>query len=92
MKWLRELALRWLGFHTPTALSADNGNVNPLPMMSHWENPKSLTVVQVRNGFLICHRIYNPNGPDSVDAIFAPDASSLGPMLIAELSALRLKK
>lgn len=91
MKWLRELALRWLGFHHPVTLGKA-GSDSPLPMMSHWENPKSLSVVQVRNGFLICHRIYNPNGPDNVDAIFAPDADSLGPMLIAELSALRLKK
>lgn len=91
MRWLRELVLRWLGFHHPAALGKDGGD-SPLPMMSHWENPKALVVVQVKNGFLICHRIYNPNGPDAVEATFAPDADSLGPMLIAELAVLRLKK
>lgn len=94
MKRLRNMLLRWLGF-LPDAdlpLGAKSNECMPLALLGSWENPKSLVVVPVKNGFLICNRIYNPNGPDNIEAIFAPDADALGPMLIAEMSAVRLKK
>jgi hypothetical protein len=46
----------------------------------------------VRNGFLLCRRTYNPNGPDKVDAIYAATAEELGPLIIAELAMVRLTK
>ncbi len=92
MKWLRKRLLRWLGFE-PTHGDAIKGeNLSPLPMMAHWENPKAMVVVPVKNGFLICNRVYNPNGPDPIEATYAPDAAALGPLLIAEMTAMRLKK
>ena len=94
MKWLRNRMLRWLGLYSgaEAAVPRSSNEVMPLPLLGSWENPKSLVVVPVKNGFLICNRIYNPNGPDLIEAIFAPDADALGPMLIAEMTAMRLKK
>jgi hypothetical protein len=46
----------------------------------------------VRNGFLICRRTYNPNGPDKVDAVYAATIEDLGPLIVAELATVRLTK
>lgn len=94
MSWLRNRLLRWLGLYSGAEAPSlvKHNEVTPLPQIGSWENPKSLVVVPVKNGFLICNRIYNPNGPDNIEAIFAPDADALGPMLIAEMTAMRLKK
>lgn len=94
MSWLRNKLLRWLGLYSgvDAATPIKSNECVPLALLGSWENPKSLVVVPVKNGFLICNRIYNPNGPDNIEAVFAPDADALGPMLIAEMTAMRLKK
>jgi hypothetical protein len=52
----------------------------------------TLTVVAIRNGFLVTRRVYNPNGPDRIEATYAANADDLGPQIIAELAQLRLTK
>ena len=52
----------------------------------------ALTVVAIRNGFLVTRRVYNPNGPDRIEATYAATADDLGPQIIAELAQLRLTK
>lgn len=95
MNWLRKWLLRWL--HGQNSLGAmpekarDDGMVL-LGIMSHTESPNTVTTLPIRNGFLICRRVYNPNGPDKVEATFAASAEELGPLLIAELTALRIHK
>ena len=96
MSWLRNRVLAWLGGHpegglAPAGLGKDVGSI-PLLHLANPENPKALSVVTIRNGFLICSRTYNPNGPDKVEAIFAETADNLGPMLVAEMAAMRITK
>lgn len=68
------------------------GGNSLLDVMSHSEAPATLTVLPIRNGFLICRRIYNSTGPDEVLALFVATAEELGPLLVAEMAAMRLKK
>jgi len=63
-----------------------------LDAMTEEGSPGSLTVVAIRNGFLITRRTYNPNGPDRIEATYAANADDLGPQIIAELAQLRLTK
>jgi len=63
-----------------------------LDAMAEEGSPGSLTVLAIRNGFLITRRTYNPSGPDRIDATFAANADDLGPQIIAELAQLRLTK
>ena len=63
-----------------------------LDAMAEEGSPGSLTVLAIRNGFLIARRTYNPSGPDRIDATFAANAEDLGPQIIAELAQLRLTK
>jgi hypothetical protein len=55
------------------------------------DNPAALLVAPIENGFLIMTRKYNPNGPDSVSAMFAADAESLSAALLNRLAQARLK-
>lgn len=63
-----------------------------LNMLSHWENKQNLSVVPINNGFLICTRVYNPNGPDYIEATHVADVETLGTTIVAQLAAMRLKK
>ena len=63
-----------------------------LDAMTEEGSPGSLTVVAIRNGFLITRRTYNPNGPDRIEATYAANADDLGPQIIAELAQMRLTK
>jgi hypothetical protein len=92
MNWLRKIVRRWLD-----AVPAANGEAaisrgNLLDQMSDYSNPTAVSVVPVRNGFLICRRTYNPNGPDKVDAVYAATIEDLGPLIVAELATVRLTK
>ena len=91
MSLLRKLLVDWL--LPPPSVAAKSGDGNTLlSIMSHSESAGVLTVLPIRNGFLICTRTFNPNGPDRVDALHVGDAEELGPLLVAELAAARLKK
>ena len=83
------------------AAPGSNGKdaVMPMPKRSHMldamteeGSPGSLTVVAIRNGFLVTRRVYNPNGPDRIEATYAANADDLGTQIIAELALLRLTK
>lgn len=63
-----------------------------LDAMTEEGSPGSLTVVAIRNGFLVTRRVYNPSGPDQIVATYAANAADLGPQIIAELAQLRLTK
>ncbi len=63
-----------------------------LDSMSEEGSPGSLTVIPIRNGFLVTRRTYNPQGPDRIDATYAADANDLGAQIIAELAQMRLTK
>lgn len=91
MNWLRGLMLRWLGFHQPSMALHDDG-VTPLHFMAHRDNPDAFSVVPIRNGFLVCRRKNNPNGPDPVEAVFVASADELGSTLLAEMVSRRLVK
>ena len=56
------------------------------------DNPASINVISIRNGFLAAYRVYNPNGPDSIEATFASSAEELGPLIVAMLAAQRITK
>ena len=94
MNWLRKVVHRWLN-PMPVDSIAVASDQYPVPMllqMSSPDNPSACSVVAVRNGFLLCRRIYNQNGPDRVDAVYAATAEDLGPLIVAELAMVRLTK
>jgi hypothetical protein len=95
VNWLRKRVLHWL--HGPVVLGsapekARDDGATLLSIMSHTESPNTVTALPIRNGFLICRRVYNPNGPDKVEATFAASAEEIGPLLIAEMAVTRLNK
>lgn len=92
MNWLRDLMLRWLGFHQPSVAAKSNDGGALLSILSHSESAGVLTVLPIRNGFLICARTFNPNGPDKIDAVYTASADELGPLLVAEMATRRLTK
>ncbi len=75
-----------------TAPSGEGSANQVLNMLSHWENKQNLSVVPINNGFLICTRVYNPNGPDYIEATHVADVETLGTTIVAQLAAMRLKK
>lgn len=92
MSWLRRLIVDWL-LPPPSVAGAKSIDGNTLlGIMSDSESAGVLTVLPIRNGFLICTRSFNPNGPDRVDALYSGNVEELGPLLVAELAAARLKK
>ena len=92
MSWLRRAVRRWLEGPMQEASSMGiRGHTDVLQIMSSSENPKTLTVTPIRNGFLVMGRRYNPSGPDSVDATFAATVEDLTTVLIADLVAARIK-
>ena len=85
-QWLRNWLLR------PTnEMPVSNRRMSPLNVMAHADNSATLTVVPIRNGFLLCNTNYNPNGPDKVEATFASGVSELHDALVVQLTAARLK-
>jgi hypothetical protein len=87
-QWLRDL-LPQKGTDGVVLRSHNEGT--PLHLLAAQENPAALSVIPIRNGFLVCSRVYNPNGPDRVEAIFASEVVELSDRLIAEMTARRLK-
>ncbi len=92
MRWLRRMVRRWLEGPMPeVAPMGSRGQSEVLAVMASSDNPKTLTVTPIRNGFLVMGRNYNPNGPDKIDATFAATAEELTTVLIADLVAARIK-
>ena len=97
MNWLRRAILRWLhagstDARNPFELKEGDGGPALLDMLASTEQTQSINIVPVANGFLLCRRAWNPNGPDKLTATYAAGAEDLGPMLIAELATARLTK
>lgn len=97
MNWLRKAMLRWLhagstDARNPFGLKGGDGGSSLLDMLASTEQTQNINVVPVSNGFLLCRRVWNPNGPDKLTATYAAGAEDLGPMLIAELATARLTK
>lgn len=94
MNWLRKRVLRWL--HKDAMIGvpekARDDGMMLLNMLSHTESPNTVTAVPISNGFLVCRRAYNANGPDKVTAVFAATAEEIGPLLIAEMAVMRFTK
>jgi len=87
--------LRRLAHSLGGAAAPNTPEVVAAPMMHRLvdpDNPVSINVIAIRNGFLAAYRVYNPNGPDRIDATFAPSAEELGPLLVAMLAAQRITK
>jgi hypothetical protein len=87
-QWLRDL-LPQKNIGGLISTSHDVGT--PLLLLSAQDNPAALSVVPIRNGFLVCSRVYNPNGFDSVEATFASGIGELSDTLVAQMTAARLK-
>jgi hypothetical protein len=87
-QWLRDL-LPQKDIGGLVAHSHDGGT--PLLILSAQDNPAALSVVPIRNGFLVCSRVYNPNGPDRVEATFTSGIGELSDTLVAQMTAARLK-
>ena len=69
--------------------------VTPVSLLHHlsaYDNTHNLSVVPITNGFLICRRVYNSQGPDMIEATFAQTAEDLGPQLVAKMAAMRITK
>ena len=92
MNWLRKIVRRWLDAVPATGAESAISRGNLLDHIADYSNPAAVSVVPVRNGFLICRRVYNPNGPDRVDAVYAATIEDLGPLIVAELATVRLTK
>jgi hypothetical protein len=91
VSWLRNLIWRWL--HTERGVRASAGSANPtLQMLASTEAAAAIFVVPIRNGFLLCRRSYNPNGPDPVEATYADTVEALATLLVADMAAQRLTK
>lgn len=87
-QWLRDLLPQK---DTPEVVPHGHDGLSPLLVLTAQDNPAALSVVPIRNGFLVCSRVYNPNGPDRVEATFASEVGELSDRLIAEMTARRLK-
>lgn len=94
MSALSNMVRNWLHRRSPVGLisAGSEGGVTAVHHMSAVDNPDAFSVVAIRNGFLICRRVYNPNGPDKLEAVYAASADELGSTLVAEMTAHRLKK
>jgi len=98
MNWLRRAILRWLHAGSTDArnpsglMERGDGGSALLDMLASTEQTQNINIVPVANGFLLCRRVWNPNGPDKLTATYAAGAEDLGPMLIAELATARLTK
>lgn len=92
MNWLKRALRNWLHSDLPVAeVGPKAGGPDPLSSFGSMDNPSVLMVTPIDNGFLIVNRKYNPNGPDSITAMFAADAESLSAALVNRLAQARLK-
>jgi hypothetical protein len=92
MNWLKRALRNWLHSDLNAAeVGLRAGGPGPLSILGSMDNPSALMVTPIDNGFLIINRKYNPNGPDSVTAMFVADAESLSAALINRLAQSRLK-
>lgn len=93
MRWLRRAVVRWLSGPQPdvaTPVAASSNGM--LGVLASEEHSGTVMVAPIRNGFLVCRRTYNPQGPDRISAQFASDADTLASLLVAEMAAARLTK
>jgi hypothetical protein len=88
MNWLRRMLRSWL--HNDQAVSGHPIN-DPLAPIGNLDNPSTLTVTSIENGFLVISRKFNPSGPDVITATFAGDLESLNSVLTSRLAHARLK-
>lgn len=94
MNWLRRIR-RWL-----THSSGPEGYAVPATRSSSshiWsacseDNPDSITVTVIRNGFLLSRRTTNRNGPDKIEVDHVANVDELGPKLAAMFVAARFTK
>ncbi len=92
MRWLKRMIHNWLYSDQLGQKVAIKGEgPNPIQLLGSMDNPSVLMVAPIDNGFLIMNRKYNPNGPDSINAMFAADAESLSAALVNRLAQARLK-
>jgi hypothetical protein len=96
MNWLRKAIIRWLHNSNSRApgglLKGSEGGGELLSMLASTEQAHNINIVPIGNGFLLCRRVYNTQGPDKITATYAKGAEELGPMLIAELATARITK
>lgn len=93
MRWLRRAVVRWLSGPQPDAAAPIATSSNGmLGVLASEEHSGTVMVAPIRNGFLVCRRTYNPQGPDRISAQFASDADTLASLLVAEMAAARLTK
>jgi hypothetical protein len=59
--------------------------------MVDMDNPKTSSVVEIENGFLLMSRKFNTNKPDTITAMFAKDPAELSEMLTSRLVQARIK-
>jgi len=81
-----------LGRNNPVPEPVLAGGVTALHRIADPDNMSAVSVVAIQNGFLVCRRLYNPNGPDTVTANYVATAEELGPTLVAVLAAQRITK
>jgi hypothetical protein len=74
----------------PVAEAAPQASL--LHHLSAYDNANVLSVIPITNGFLICRRVYNPQGPDMIEATYSQTAEDLGPQLVAKMAATRITK
>jgi hypothetical protein len=86
---LRNFMQRIRSGNPSNAVVAGDGP-RPLNWMASPDNPDTLTVIPINNGFLVAARKYNPAGADKVDATFAPDAQALSDTLVSLLAQQKL--
>jgi hypothetical protein len=85
---LRGAILRWLRRYY---LGVESSPVSPLYHMADMDNPQSIFVAEIENGFLLVNRKYNPNKPDTITAMYAKDPEELSQILTNRLVAARIK-
>jgi hypothetical protein len=79
-----------IGVRTVADLQVATGQ--HLAALNDPDNPKTVSVCRIENGFLLTVRSYNPNGPDHVLAHYAADITELSAILITKLTQQRLTK
>lgn len=90
MNWLRKALLRWL--HRPVPEVAPRSANSQVMNLAHEDSPSVMTVAAISNGFLLCKRQYNPNGPDQIRATYAANAVALAELVTVELTVTRMTK
>ena len=87
---LRNFIQRIRGNQKRLDVVAAGDGPRPLNWMASPDNPDTLMVIPINNGFLVAARKYNPTGADKVAATFAPDAQALSDTLVSLLAQQKL--